>query len=105
MPKVLTTTLSFKRGITMAHVITELCIHDGTCTEVCPVECIVVGEPVEQWPWSYIDADTCIDCGACVSECPENAIYPVDEVPEQYQAAIAKNKAFFSEGPGYKARG
>ena len=27
----------------MAYVITELCIRDGSCAEVCPVECIVDG--------------------------------------------------------------
>ena len=65
----------------MTYVITSLCLRDGGCMTVCPVECIVPGKPQEQWPWYYIDPDTCIDCGACVPECPYAAIYPEDEVP------------------------
>ncbi len=70
----------------MPHVITSLCLRDGGCANVCPVECIVPGSPVNQWPWYYIDADTCIDCGACVVECPWSAIFPEDEVPAAYKA-------------------
>jgi len=50
-----------------------------------------------------IDPDTCIDCGACAPECPVDAIYPEDEVPAEYEDWIAKNRAFFEEGPGYSA--
>lgn len=70
----------------MTHVITSLCLRDGGCATVCPVECIVPGKPEDQWPWYYIDPDTCIDCGACVPECPFEAIFPEDEVPEAYSA-------------------
>lgn len=70
----------------MAHVITNLCMHDGSCMEVCPVECIVPGKPVEEWPSYYIDPETCIDCGACVPECPYEAIFMEDEVPSDYEA-------------------
>lgn len=69
----------------MTHIITSLCLRDGACTEVCPVECIVPGKPVEEWPLYYIDPDTCIDCGACVPECPFEAIFPEDEVPSAYE--------------------
>lgn len=54
----------------MTYIITSLCLRDSSCVDVCPVECIVPGKPVEQWPWFYIDPDTCIDCGACIPECP-----------------------------------
>lgn len=70
----------------MAYVITSLCMRDAGCTEVCPVECIIPGKPVEEWPLYYIDPDTCIDCGACVPECPFEAIFPEDEVPTEYTA-------------------
>lgn len=70
----------------MPHVITSLCLRDGGCATVCPVECITPGKPVDKYPWFYIDADTCIDCGACVSECPYEAIFPLDEVPSAYHA-------------------
>jgi ferredoxin len=87
----------------MAYVITEPCIRDGACAEVCPVECIVPGPEDEGWPTYFIDPDTCIDCGACAPECPADAIYPDDEVPAEYEEWIAKNRAFFEEGPGYSA--
>ena len=70
----------------MTHVITSLCLRDGGCQTVCPVECIVPGKPEDKWPWYYIDSDTCIDCGACVPECPYTAIFPEDEVPNAYKA-------------------
>jgi ferredoxin len=70
----------------MTHIITSLCVRDRGCIEVCPVECIVPGQPVAEWPTMYIDPDTCIDCGACVPECPFAAIYPEDEVAAAYTA-------------------
>ena len=87
----------------MTHTITELCIRDGACVEVCPVECIIPGLPEDEWPLYYIDPDTCIDCGACVPECPVEAIFPEEDVPEEYEGDTAKNAEFFSEGPGYSA--
>jgi ferredoxin len=70
----------------MTYVITSLCLRDGSCVDVCPVECIIPGKPVEQWPWFYIDPDTCIDCGACIPECPYEAIFTEEETPPDYIA-------------------
>jgi ferredoxin len=70
----------------MTHIITSLCLRDGGCIEVCPVECIVPGKPEGEWPWMYIDPDTCIDCGACIPECPYEAIFTEDETPGDYTA-------------------
>src|SRR5262245_24420546 len=70
----------------MTHIITSLCLRDGGCIEVCPVECIVPGKPESEWPWMYIDPDTCIDCGACIPECPWEAIFPEDDVPGDHVA-------------------
>lgn len=70
----------------MTHVITSLCLRDSSCVDVCPVECIVPGKPVEEWPWFYIDPDTCIDCGACIPECPYEAIFTEEETPADYTA-------------------
>ncbi len=39
----------------MTHVITSLCLRDNGCADVCPVECIQPGTPVEQWPTYYIE--------------------------------------------------
>lgn len=114
----------------MAHIITSLCLRDGACMEVCPVECIVPGKPEDEWPWYFIDPDTCIDCGACIPECPFEAIFIEEEVPAEYEMMdgqerlpfdtktivahkegdivdltpdIQYNYAFFSKGPGYEA--
>lgn len=70
----------------MTHIITSLCLRDSSCVDVCPVECIIPGKPVSEWPWYYIDPDTCIDCGACIPECPFEAIFTEEEVPAPYVA-------------------
>jgi ferredoxin len=115
----------------MTHVITSLCLRDGACMEVCPVECIVPGKPENEWPWYFIDPDTCIDCGACIPECPYEAIFIEDDVPSAYtmkagqkrvpfdtktevvyqggevvdlRPDIQPNADFFKKGPGYDAR-
>ncbi|NDJ52617.1 MAG: 4Fe-4S dicluster domain-containing protein [Chloroflexi bacterium] len=114
----------------MTHIITSLCLRDSACVDVCPVECIVGGQPEEDWPWFYIDPETCIDCGACVPECPYEAIFIEDEVPTALSLAggqvrvphdtkehltaeegetvdltpdIQPNYDFFEKGPGYDA--
>ena len=68
----------------MTHIITSLCLRDGSCVDVCPVECIIPGKPADKWPWFYIDPDTCIDCGACIPECPYESIFTEEEVPSAY---------------------
>jgi ferredoxin len=114
----------------MTHIITRLCLRDGACVDVCPVECIVAGKPEDQWPWFFIDPATCIDCGACVPECPYEAIFPEGELPAAYTAKPGQeivpfsgarytaaggevldltedtpyNGQFYTEGPGYNAR-
>jgi len=40
----------------------------------------------------YIHPDECIDCGACVPACPVNAIFPEEDVPEEWRAYIGKNR-------------
>ena len=116
----------------MTHIITALCLRDGACVEVCPVECIVPGQPESEWPWYFIDPDTCIDCGACVPECPFEAIFPEEDVPSAFTmsadqkyvpwdtkaevtavggevvdltSGIRANYDFYAKGPGYSAAG
>ena len=86
----------------MTHIITSLCLRDGGCVTVCPVECIVPGKPVDEWPWFYIDPDTCIDCGACVPECPWEAIFPEDEVPSAFKAKDGQRLSMPVGTPGYR---
>lgn len=86
----------------MTHIITSLCVREGSCVTVCPVECIVPGKPQGEWPWFYIDPETCIDCGACVPECPFNAIFPEDSVPEAYSARGGEIQSMPDGTPGYE---
>ena len=85
----------------MTHIITSLCVREGSCVTVCPVECILPGKPQEKWPWFYIDPTTCIDCGACIPECPFHAIYPEDEVPETYLAQGGEVHSMPKGTPGF----
>ena len=85
----------------MTHIITSLCLRDGGCVDVCPVECIVPGMPQDQYPWYYIDPATCIDCGACIPECPFEAIFTEDEVPEAYGAKGGEHQAMPKGTPGF----
>ncbi|MDY6872537.1 MAG: ferredoxin family protein [Chloroflexota bacterium] len=85
----------------MTHIITSLCLRDGGCVTVCPVECIVAGKPEDDYPWFYIDPETCIDCGACIPECPFQAIFPEDEVPSAFLAMGGEVQSAPAGTPGF----
>ena len=77
-----------------------LCNHctEASCVEACPVDCIhprIDEENFEKETMLYIDPEECIDCGACVPECPVEAIFPEDEVPEQWEEYIEINYKWF----------
>ena len=78
----------------MPYVITELCIRDGACAEVCPVACI---HSTPDAPQFYIDPDVCIECEQCVVVCPVDAVFLDVELPPAHQAAEEVNAAFFRE--------
>jgi NAD-dependent dihydropyrimidine dehydrogenase PreA subunit len=79
----------------MAYIIAEPCIDvkDGTCTQVCPVDCIYEGGRM-----FYIQPDECVNCGICVSVCPVEAIYADDTIPARWERYIDANREFFGEG-------
>jgi NAD-dependent dihydropyrimidine dehydrogenase PreA subunit len=79
----------------MAYVITQPCIDvkDGTCVDVCPVDCIHTTDEDRQF---YIDPDICIDCEACVAVCPVDAIFYEEDVPEQWKSFIQLNRDYFA---------
>ena len=86
----------------MAYTIAQPCIgtKDTACVEVCPVECIhptkneATFAAAEQL---YIDPVTCIDCGACQSVCPVTAIFPNEQVPDQWKNFIEINANYFKK--------
>lgn len=84
----------------MTYIIGQPCIgeKDTSCVDVCPVDCIHPRKDEEGFAEAemlYIDPEECIDCGACVPECPVEAIFPDDEVPQNWQEFIAKNYVYF----------
>ena len=80
----------------MSHYIAQPCIgvKDTACVAVCPVDCIHDLEDkseFEGFDMLYIDPDECIDCGVCVDECPVMAIFPEEDLPDEWQCFIDIN--------------
>jgi NAD-dependent dihydropyrimidine dehydrogenase PreA subunit len=75
----------------MTYIIAEPCIDimDKSCIDVCPVDCIHIGERM-----LVIDVEECIDCGACEPECPVEAIFPEDALPDKWEPFVKINYAF-----------
>jgi ferredoxin len=48
----------------------------------------------------YILPDECIDCGACVPACPVEAIFPLEETPDQWTRFIALKRDYFADARG-----
>ena len=80
----------------MTYVIAQPCVDvkDGACIAVCPMDCI---HGTEQDRMLYIEPDDCIDCGACVPPCPVDAIFPDNEVPEQWRDYTRINADYFKD--------
>jgi ferredoxin len=80
-------------GELVTYVITDACIDvkDKSCIEECPVDCIYEGDNQ-----LFINPNDCVDCGACEPVCPTNAIYYVDDVPEDKKVFIELNRDFFT---------
>jgi NAD-dependent dihydropyrimidine dehydrogenase PreA subunit len=86
----------------MAYTIAQPCVtvKDTACVEVCPVECIHPTKTEAAFaaaPQLYIDPVTCIDCGACQAVCPVTAIFPNDQVPEQWKSFIQVNADYYKK--------
>lgn len=77
----------------MTYVITEACLKDNVCVDLCEVNCIH-GE--EDDPQMYIDPAECIDCGICEVECPAGAIFPADSLPAEWKHFAAVNEEYFA---------
>jgi ferredoxin len=87
------------RTILMAYVITDACIKDLLCVDVCPTDCIHPKKDeagFEAAPQLYVDPVGCIDCGACVPACGSDSIHAVEDLPEELRPFIDKNAAYFA---------
>lgn len=82
----------------MAYVITEPCVgvKDGTCVDVCPVDCIA---GTQEDPQLYIDPELCVDCDLCAEICPVEAILPEDAVPPEQRHYVEINRRYFEGSP------
>jgi NAD-dependent dihydropyrimidine dehydrogenase PreA subunit len=88
----------------MPYVIAEPCIgsKDGSCIEVCPVDCIhpTPEEPdYDSTPMLYIDPVECIDCGVCAEACPVEAPYADSDLPAEWARYAEANLAYYA-APG-----
>jgi ferredoxin len=84
----------------MAYVITNSCIKDSLCVDVCPTDCIhpKQDEPsFEAATQLYVDPNGCIDCGACVPVCTSDSIHPIDDLPADLKSFVDSNAAFFAK--------
>ena len=82
----------------MAYVITDKCIKDELCVDVCPTDCIhpKKDEPsFEEEKQLYVDPAECIDCGACVPVCTSDSIHSVEDLPEELKPFIEVNAKFY----------
>ena len=87
---------------TMTYVIVQPCVgvKDGSCVDVCPVDCIHPAEgesDFESVDMLYINPEECIDCGACEPACPVSAIFEESAVPEQWKEYIQINADYFRD--------
>jgi NAD-dependent dihydropyrimidine dehydrogenase PreA subunit len=75
----------------MTYVIGPECIGelDGSCVDVCPVDCIYEG--LEK---RYINPGECIECDACISTCPVEAISAPGDDPDPVW--VEDNATFFT---------
>jgi ferredoxin len=82
----------------MAFVITNACIKDELCVDVCPTECIHPKKDeagFEEEKQLFVDPQECIDCGACVPVCTSDAIQAADDIPSDLREYVAKNAAYY----------
>jgi ferredoxin len=79
----------------MPYVVTSPCLEEknGSCVEVCPVDCIHTDDGATQY---FIDPTECIDCGACAPACPVEAIHAVDDVPPGQEMFVRLNAEYFA---------
>jgi len=83
----------------MTYIITDTCIKDNLCVDVCPTDCIhpKADEPkVNEVSQLYVDPAGCIDCGACVPACTSDSIFSAEDLPEDKKEFLDKNAAFYS---------
>ena len=85
----------------MTNTITQPCVRDQACVDVCPVDCIQA-DPDDRM--RYIDPEECIDCGACELACPNTAIFRDDDVPAEWTTYTEINALWFKDKDAARTR-
>ncbi|MGA3372233.1 MAG: ferredoxin family protein [Terracidiphilus sp.] len=79
-------------------VITDRCIKDLLCIEACPNGAI---HPTPDEPHFasvtqlYIDPEVCTNCGACYVACECNAVFAINDLPEEFLELADVNAEYF----------
>ena len=79
-------------------IIAQPCIDvkDKACVDVCPVDCIHPMDDDGEVDQLYIDPQECIMCGACEPVCPVEAIFIVEDLPEEWVHYEKINADYFA---------
>lgn len=86
----------------MSYVIAHGCCRDGSCIDVCPVDCIRPRPGEDRFATAeqlYIDPGTCIECGACAEACPVDAIHLDLDLADDLKVYADLARAFFDDNP------
>ena len=82
----------------MPSIVTDLCTKDFKCTTACQRKAI---HPREDEPDAatvqqvFINPKKCIACGTCISLCEAQAIFLLDELPEDLKHFAEINAAYY----------
>lgn len=89
--------------VPQVYVITDPCVDvmDRSCIEVCPVDCIHVGDAADRI--CYIDPDECIGCNLCLPACPVGAIFTADGAPAAPAGWTEANALWFRDRDAARA--
>jgi len=83
----------------MAYVITDACIKDLLCADVCPTDCIHPKKDEQAFEAAtqlYVDPEGCIDCGACVPVCTSDSIQAIDDLPPELKHFVEINAKWYA---------
>lgn len=86
----------------MAYVIAQPCIKTkaAACVPECPCDAIHPTPDETDFstaPQLFINPSDCIDCGMCVEACPVKAIFPEEDLPEEWREFKSLNEAYFAD--------
>ena len=87
-----------KASKAMAYVITDACQKDFLCASECSTSAIHPmsdEEGAHSTTQLFINPDECDRLRQRISICPSNAIYPIDELPDDKAEFAEKNAAYY----------